>query len=249
MGDHGASDFGKDVGLVHEAIITGRKVGADREFWARLAHDEEFFRKVFSFYEGNAEVKAEDKIISRILATNFLPLLGSFIHNSAIYCTDPRTTALTQIDFTKVNLETCLSENDGGFVTISGEEKLSRLKEGGNIRLGAETFLALWLEKGHKTLEWLFKEKGVCDLDFFGTIFMTPSDRLFVLILKRRNGHWYKETLWLDQSHWGGWNYAVTLAAPDTNPAPPTSDVRKIIESNDRSKSDNRNISHGPHGY
>ena len=42
-------EFGKDLGVVHEAIITGRKVGANRNFWLALAHDEEKFREVVKF--------------------------------------------------------------------------------------------------------------------------------------------------------------------------------------------------------
>lgn len=38
--------FGKEHGLVHEAIVTGRKVGAGRFFWKGLAHDEQFFQEV-----------------------------------------------------------------------------------------------------------------------------------------------------------------------------------------------------------
>ena len=44
---NGASEqFGKDLGLMHEVIVTGRKVGAGRDFWAALAHNEEMFKKV-----------------------------------------------------------------------------------------------------------------------------------------------------------------------------------------------------------
>jgi len=39
-------DFGKDHGLIHEAVVTGRKVGAGNGFWSGLAHDEDFFREV-----------------------------------------------------------------------------------------------------------------------------------------------------------------------------------------------------------
>ena len=49
MGDHGASEereFGKEVGLMSEVIVTGRKVGADREFWKALAHDQNLFQIV-----------------------------------------------------------------------------------------------------------------------------------------------------------------------------------------------------------
>lgn len=38
-------EFGADHGLIHEAVITGRKVGAGEEFWKALAHDQEAFRR------------------------------------------------------------------------------------------------------------------------------------------------------------------------------------------------------------
>lgn len=36
-------EFGRDFGLMHEVLITGRKVGADKKFWSNLAHNEELF--------------------------------------------------------------------------------------------------------------------------------------------------------------------------------------------------------------
>ena len=39
-------EFGKDLGLLHEVVVTGRKVGANQAFYAALAHDEELFRRV-----------------------------------------------------------------------------------------------------------------------------------------------------------------------------------------------------------
>ncbi len=59
-------EFGKEVGLVHEVVVTGRKVGADRAFWSTLAHDEELFRKVVGL------VKARPAF--RILVDYSLPL-------------------------------------------------------------------------------------------------------------------------------------------------------------------------------
>lgn len=38
--------FGKDYCLIHEAVVTGRKVGAGAEFWSALAHDEALFSRV-----------------------------------------------------------------------------------------------------------------------------------------------------------------------------------------------------------
>jgi len=40
------NEFGKDHGLVHEVIVTGRKVGAEQGFYSALAHDEELFRRL-----------------------------------------------------------------------------------------------------------------------------------------------------------------------------------------------------------
>lgn len=39
-------EFGRDYGLIHEAVVMGRKAGADQNFWAALAHNEELFRNV-----------------------------------------------------------------------------------------------------------------------------------------------------------------------------------------------------------
>lgn len=51
-----ASDFGKDHGLVHEAVVTGRKVGWGSDEWAKLAHDEDFMRKVRMVMLGEASI-------------------------------------------------------------------------------------------------------------------------------------------------------------------------------------------------
>ena len=45
--------FGTDHGVMHELIVTGRSVGADREFYSKLAHDSALFRQVVNFVNGN----------------------------------------------------------------------------------------------------------------------------------------------------------------------------------------------------
>ena len=40
--------FGSDHGLIHEAVVTGRKVGAGKEFWSALAHDEAAFQRAIT---------------------------------------------------------------------------------------------------------------------------------------------------------------------------------------------------------
>jgi hypothetical protein len=44
-----AAEFGKDHGLLHEVVVTGRKVGAGQEFWSALAHREDLFARVVAF--------------------------------------------------------------------------------------------------------------------------------------------------------------------------------------------------------
>src|SRR3989344_3462845 len=47
-----ASDFGKHHGLMHEVVVTGRRVGADEFFWSSLAHDSQLFSRVREFVDG-----------------------------------------------------------------------------------------------------------------------------------------------------------------------------------------------------
>ena len=53
------SEFGKEHNLISEAIITGRKLGAGKEFWAKLAHDKDFFEKILAVTDGLAEICSE----------------------------------------------------------------------------------------------------------------------------------------------------------------------------------------------
>jgi hypothetical protein len=45
----GESEFGKDLGLMHEVVVTGRKVGFERNDWAKLAHSNELARATLNF--------------------------------------------------------------------------------------------------------------------------------------------------------------------------------------------------------
>ncbi len=51
--DQEVTEFGKDHSLIHEALVTGRKVGAGREFWSKLAHDEQLFREAVTLVLGD----------------------------------------------------------------------------------------------------------------------------------------------------------------------------------------------------
>ena len=81
--------------------------------------------------------------------------------------TDERAT-LTEIDFAKVKFT-----KDSW---ITGREKLEQLRASGGIRWDVGVFLALWNEKEHNTLRWLYERRGIVRLNFMGTIFRHPLD-------------------------------------------------------------------------
>lgn len=54
-------DFGKDMGLVHQAVLTGRRVGAGRTFWTCLAHNDDLFKKIVKVAEQELAVTDTDK--------------------------------------------------------------------------------------------------------------------------------------------------------------------------------------------
>lgn len=98
---------------------------------------------------------------------------------------DSRADALTQLDPTTIQFETCLKDEE---TRIRGEEKLSRLKKKTDrIRLSGNQFLALWSDykaRGKDSvLEWLRKNRGITYLDFFGLVLRDPDGYRSVLYL------------------------------------------------------------------
>lgn len=57
-----ASEFGKDLGLMHEVVVTGRKAGFTSEDWGVLAHDESKIRQVLDLIRGNATLHSDSII-------------------------------------------------------------------------------------------------------------------------------------------------------------------------------------------
>ena len=98
-------DFGKDYGLIHEAIVTGRKVGAGREFWTRLAHDETLFDKVVSYVERNGyEATTSQKQAREIMGKNFFGIEEAVQH-FGVKPTRAQLSALSEVPFTEGVLE------------------------------------------------------------------------------------------------------------------------------------------------
>ncbi len=59
-------EFGKDHGLIHEMIVTGRKVGAGRAFYASLTHSEELFRRVVAMVEQDPLQAAQHALLDAV---------------------------------------------------------------------------------------------------------------------------------------------------------------------------------------
>ncbi len=126
---------------------------------------------------------------------------------------DAEALAMTELDATKMQFETCLK---AGKTSITGEEKLKRLIALNKPLLGAKQFLALWLDyqkNGEQSvLEWLRREKSINYLDFFGTILRGPDGSRFVLCLCWYGGQWYWYCHWIGLD-WYGLHSSAVLAS------------------------------------
>lgn len=99
-------DFGRDYGLVHEAVVTGRKAGAGREFWAKLAQDKTLFEKVVSFVRRADFVGTTQNRTFEIMGPNFFGVADAIRHfqlNPLPYQLDD----LSRVPFSERTLEEC----------------------------------------------------------------------------------------------------------------------------------------------
>jgi hypothetical protein len=125
--EEAVEEFGKDHGLIHEAVVTGRKVGAGQAFWKKLAHDEELFGKVVAFVVGDgiivepapptlafqptpSQVRARE-----ILGKNFLGIEEAMRHYGAAY-TEEQIATLAEIPFSEAEIE----ERKNDFLLVAG---------------------------------------------------------------------------------------------------------------------------------
>ncbi|MAZ40987.1 hypothetical protein CL654_02625 [bacterium] len=56
-----SDEFGKDFGLVHQAVMMGRRAGAERSFWVALATNENLFKTLIELVEEEVRPNASDK--------------------------------------------------------------------------------------------------------------------------------------------------------------------------------------------
>jgi len=98
---------------------------------------------------------------------------------------------------------------------INGEERLKRIKAvPEDIQFDASDFLALWQEKDHATLKWLYDTRGITWLSFWGTILRDPDGGRDVLYLCRdEDGSWDWDCGWVDDGSWDASSPAAVLAS------------------------------------
>jgi hypothetical protein len=124
---------------------------------------------------------------------------------------DKTSAALKEVDFEKADLLTCLEKGES---SITGEEKLVRLRKLGHPLYGTTQFMGLWQDyqqnKSGSVLERLYQQKGVTYVDFFGDILRDPNGVRCVLYLYRSgDGLWdWYYGYWLG-SDWGDHNFSL----------------------------------------
>jgi hypothetical protein len=120
---------------------------------------------------------------------------------------DGAAMALIDVDFEKSDFLTCLEPGES---SITGEEKLVRLRKLGRPLYGVNQFMELWQDyqqcqdKSQSKVEKLYQQKGITFIAFFGDILRSPSGNRSVLYLCRDNdGSWNWNYYWLDSDYVG----------------------------------------------
>ncbi len=124
---------------------------------------------------------------------------------------DERSLALSEVDLSKVRLETMLR---GGESSIGGEEKLTRLKASGNIRLDAKVLQTLEKNQSLIPESWKERTNGFSTYIYFdGTVLRGPLGLRCVLYLYWHDGGWSRRYDWLGVG-WHAHNPSAVLAPP-----------------------------------
>jgi hypothetical protein len=116
---------------------------------------------------------------------------------------DESSLALTEVDISKIRLETMLKDCE---TQVQGEEKLRRLKATGHIQLDAKIFQTFWENKDRIPESW----KSMF-IYFDGTILQSPDGCRCVLYLCWSGDEWDWYYYWLE-SGWDAGRPSAVLA-------------------------------------
>lgn len=102
--------------------------------------------------------------------------------------TDQRSVELETLSPSMVRLETMLKT---GEPSITGEERLKRIKEAGHVRLDLGVFLAFWNNQELIPENWKENADGTdCFIYFDGTVLLSPLGERYVFCMYRHNSVW-----------------------------------------------------------
>lgn len=195
-----ASDFGRDHGLIHEAVITSRKAGWGSDEWAKLAHDEEKMRQFRQVLLGHASIQVIEHIID-CDAEPFVP--------DGWKVEEHRKGGAFKFDASQVQFYLDLGQQDGNY--IEGN-KLREALEGKPV-LNANVLDYLLKNPQLIPNDWKKDEKGNTRYIFFwGTIYRDLGGDLCVRCLFWSDGRWRWDAHWLDDD-WLGGNPAAVRAS------------------------------------
>ena len=100
-------DLGKELGFIHEGLITLRKAGMTHQLWAQLTESEELARKVVAFIKrGGYEPTTSQKQAREIMGKNFLGV-EEVAEYFGIVLTQEELAKVTEIPFSEKTLEEC----------------------------------------------------------------------------------------------------------------------------------------------
>ncbi|MFA5830208.1 MAG: hypothetical protein WC878_00080 [Candidatus Paceibacterota bacterium] len=181
--------------MADEKVIEGTDITTSqmKEFW-RLVDDGIINRAVLqALIENHAEQDGRVLIIDRSV-----PFNPAFMGDGwKIEEQDKLSVILAEIDFNKVSFETCLKEGES---CITGEKKLKRHAKAKHVCADAKIGQTLYEEEGQKTLDRIYREKGITWLELLGTTLRSPDGDRCALILYRGDGclSWTWNYGWLD---------------------------------------------------
>jgi len=139
------------------------------------------------------------KPVSRILKLGATLIPATFIGQGwkeVTEDTDPRAEALTELDLDKVSFVTTLKNGES---SITGEERLKRLKASGQVRLGGKAFMACWNNRHLLPESWKKDESGnIRVITFDGLTLQGSSGGRCVLSLYWHGSEWNWYYNWLD---------------------------------------------------
>ncbi len=109
-----AAEFGKDHGLIHEMIVTGRKVGAGTAFYSALAHSEELFARTVAFVARGGEEVVREVVVSIPLTQAETAAIAILGQSKVLTRAQARGETEFPLRYSEAALRACAEENTGG---------------------------------------------------------------------------------------------------------------------------------------